>query len=308
VSGGELTTEQRNPRSTDLDTLSSLEFVELVNREDAGIAAAVAAEAPRIAEAIERIAASLGAGGRLIYVGAGTSGRLGVLDAAECPPTFGTEAHQVVGVIAGGSAALTRASEGAEDSAEQGATDLKAIAVSPKDTVVGITASGTTPYVIGALGLAAAAGAGTVSITCNRESPVASMADIGIRVVTGPEVLAGSTRMKAGTATKMVLNMLSTGAMVRLGKTFGNLMVDLKAGNRKLKSRSLRIVAEATGLSPEKSGTLLDAAGGDVKLAIVCGRLGIGPDEAARRLRDAGGRVRTALVLRPGDSDGFSEL
>jgi N-acetylmuramic acid 6-phosphate etherase len=299
MSAGELTTEQRNPRSAELDTLSSLEFVELVNREDAGIAAAVAAEAPRIAEAIDRIAASLGAGGRLIYVGAGTSGRLGVLDAAECPPTFGTEARQVVGLIAGGSAALTRAVEGAEDSAEQGAIDLQAIAVSAKDTVVGITASGTTPYVIGALSRAAAAGAGTVGITCNRESPVASMADIGIRVVTGPEVLAGSTRMKAGSATKMVLNMLSTGAMVRLGKTFGNLMVDLQAGNRKLKSRSLRIVEEATGLSPEESGTLLDAAGGNLKLAIVCGRLGIDADEAARRLRDAGGRVRTALVAVP---------
>jgi N-acetylmuramic acid 6-phosphate etherase len=296
LSSGELTTEQRNPRSGELDSLSSLEFVELVNREDAGVAAAVAAEAPRIAEAIDRIAASLGAGGRLIYVGAGTSGRLGVLDAAECPPTFGTDARQVVALIAGGSDALTRAAEGAEDSAEQGATDLKAVAVSAKDTVVGITASGSTPYVVGALAHAAEAGAGTIGITCNRESPVASMADIGISVLTGPEVLAGSTRMKAGTATKMVLNMLSTGAMVRLGKTFGNLMVDLKAGNRKLKARSLRIVQEATGLSPDECETLLDAAGGSLKVAIVCGRLGIDADEAGRRLRDAGGRVRTVLA------------
>lgn len=303
MSSGDLTTEKRNPGSSDLDRLSSLEFVELVNREDAGIAAAVATEAPRIAEAIDRIAASLGAGGRLIYVGAGTSGRLGVLDAAECPPTFGAEPRQVVGLIAGGSAALTKAAEGAEDSAEQGATDLQAIAVSAKDTVVGITASGATPYVIGALEHAAAAGAGTVGICCNPGSPVATMADIGISVVTGPEVLSGSTRMKAGTATKMVLNMLSTGAMVRLGKTFGNLMVDLQAGNRKLRARSLRIVQAATGLSGDASGALLDAAGGNVKVAIVCGRLGIDADEAGRRLRDAGGRVRTVLQA-AGDSAG----
>ncbi len=303
MSAAELTTEQRNPATDDLDRLTALEFVKVVNREDAGIAAAVAAEAPAIARAIERIAASLAAGGRLIYVGAGTSGRLGVLDAAECPPTFGTDPRQVVGLIAGGSRALTTAVEGAEDSAEQGRTDLQAIAVSAADTVVGITASGTTPYVIGALEQAMAVGAGTVAISCNPDSPVASMAGIGISVVTGPEVLAGSTRMKAGTATKMVLNILTTGAMVRLGKTFGNLMVDLKAGNRKLRARSVSMVCDATGLPAAEAEMLLDSADGHVKAAIVCARLGVNVDEARRRLRNAGGRVRAALQT-PGDSTG----
>ncbi len=301
MSADQLSTEQRNPATADLDRLTSLEFVRLVNREDARVASAVAAAAPAIARAIERIVAGLEAGGRLIYVGAGTSGRLGVLDAAECPPTFGTDPRQVVGLIAGGSAALTKAVEGAEDSAEQGATDLRAIAVSAADTVVGITASGTTPYVIGALEHANAAGAGTVGLSCNPDSPVASMAGIGISIVTGPEVLAGSTRMKAGTATKMVLNMLTTGAMVRLGKTFGDLMVDLQAGNRKLKARSLSIVRDATGLPTAKAETLLDTAGGDVKAAIVCGRLGVDADEARRLLQTAGGRVRRALQA-AGDS------
>ncbi|HEX5788779.1 MAG TPA: N-acetylmuramic acid 6-phosphate etherase [Woeseiaceae bacterium] len=291
----ESATEAPNPASADLDGLTPLAFVELVNREDAGIAAAVANAAPEIARAIERIAASLAAGGRLIYVGAGTSGRLGVLDAAEMPPTFGTPPGAVVGVIAGGSAALTRAVEGAEDSPEQGALDLQALAVSAADTVVGITASGTAPYVIGALEHAAAAGAGTIGFACNPGSPVAAMADIGITVATGPEVLAGSTRMKAGTATKMVLNMLSTGAMVRLGKTYGNLMVDLQATNRKLRARSLSIVARATGLGREAAAARLDEADGDVKVAIVCARLDVDPGTARRRLRDAGGRLRDAL-------------
>jgi N-acetylmuramic acid 6-phosphate etherase len=288
-------TEALNPASTDLDRLSPREFVELVNREDATVARAVGREAAQIAQAIERITASLAVGGRLIYVGAGTSGRLGVLDAAECPPTFGTDPAQVVALIAGGSGALTRAVEGAEDSAEQGAADLQALAVGSSDTVVGITASGTAPYVIGALAAAAAAGAGTVGIACNRSSPVTDMADVGISVVTGPEVLAGSTRLKAGTATKMVLNMLSTGAMVALGKTYGNLMVDLQATNRKLLARSQRIVATAAAVPLETAAALLEAAGGDVKLAIVCAHLDTDIDDARRRLRDAGGRVREVL-------------
>ena len=295
MSGDELGTEARNPLSIDLDRLTTTGFVELVNREDAAVAAAVAREAPRIAKAIERIAASLAAGGRLVYVGAGTSGRLGVLDAAECPPTFGTDPGQVVALIAGGERALTTAVEGAEDSAEQGAADVAALAIGPADTVVGITASGNTPYVIGALEQARAAGAATVGVCCNADSPVAAMADIGIAVVTGPEVLSGSTRMKAGTATKMVLNMLTTGAMVRLGKTYGNLMVDLKAGNRKLERRSHRILASAAQLTPSDAEAALRAAGGDLKIAIVAARLGITTNEARRRLRDAGGKVRAAL-------------
>ena len=295
MSDGELGTEARNPASTDLDRLTTLGFVELVNREDAGIAAAVAREAPRIAAAIDRIAAGLAAGGRLIYVGAGTSGRLGVLDAAECPPTFGTDPAQVVALIAGGSAALTNAVEGAEDSAGQGAADVSALAVVAPDVVVGITASGSTPYVIGALQQAAAAGAATIGICCNAGSPVAALANIGIELVTGPEVLSGSTRMKAGTATKMVLNMLTTGAMVRLGKTYGNLMVDLRASNRKLRSRSLRMLESATGLGSYAADAALKAAGGDVRVAIVATLLGVDASVARRRLVAAGGRVRAAL-------------
>jgi N-acetylmuramic acid 6-phosphate etherase len=295
MSGSELSTEARNPASTDLDRLGTQGFVELVNQEDAGVAAAVARAAPQIAQAIDRIAASLAAGGRLIYVGAGTSGRLGVLDAAECPPTFGTDPSQVIALIAGGNTALTSAVEGAEDSSVQGAADVAALDVTAADTVVGITASGNTPYVIGALQHAAGAGATTIGLCCNKNSPVAEMADIGIEVVTGPEVLAGSTRMKAGTATKMVLNMLTTGAMVRLGKTYGNLMVDLKAGNRKLLARSLRILESAAGLTSAEADAALREAGGDVRVAIVAARLGVDAREARRRLHDAGGRVRAAL-------------
>jgi N-acetylmuramic acid 6-phosphate etherase len=218
-----------------------------------------------------------------------------VLDAAECPPTFGTDPSQVIALIAGGNTALTSAVEGAEDSSVQGAADVAALDVTAADTVVGITASGNTPYVIGALQHAAGAGATTIGLCCNKNSPVAEMADIGIEVVTGPEVLAGSTRMKAGTATKMVLNMLTTGAMVRLGKTYGNLMVDLKAGNRKLLARSLRILESAAGLTSAEADAALREAGGDVRVAIVAARLGVDAREARRRLHDAGGRVRAAL-------------
>lgn len=291
----ELTTESVNPATTDLDRLSSLEFVRVVNREDAQLAAAVAAEELQIASAIDLIATRMAGGGRLIYIGAGTSGRLGVLDAAECPPTFNADPAQVVGLIAGGERALTEAVEGAEDSREAGRQDLLAIGLRGKDVVVGIAASGTTPYVLGALDYAKECGAGTVGFSCNPGSPVGAAAAVAITVVVGPEILSGSTRMKAGTATKMVLNMLSTGAMVRLGKTYGNLMVDLRASNRKLKERAVRIIGRVTGLSASDAGQLLEASAGDLKVAIVSQKLGLDAEQARSRLELAEGRLRRAL-------------
>lgn len=291
----ELTTESVNPATTELDRMSSLEFVRAVNREDAQLAAAVAAQELQIANAIDLIATRMAGGGRLVYVGAGTSGRLGVLDAAECPPTFNADPGQVVGLIAGGERALTEAIEGAEDSREAGRQDLQGIGLSGKDVVVGIAASGTTPYVLGALDYARECAAGTVGFSCNPGSPVGAAAAIAITVVVGPEILSGSTRMKAGTATKMVLNMLSTGAMVRLGKTYGNLMVDLRASNRKLRERAVRIIVRVTGLSASEAGTLLQASSGDLKVAIVSQKLGLDAGEARRRLELAAGRLRHAL-------------
>lgn len=291
----ELTTEARNPDSENLDELDTLELVQLINREDAKVSVAVAEQASQIAMAIDLIAASLGSGGRLIYVGAGTSGRLGVLDAAECPPTFSADPGQVIGLIAGGSGALQHAVEGAEDSSSDGADDLKAVGLTASDVVVGITASGNAPYVVGALAHARTIGAGSVAFSCNRGAAVLAGADIGIAVVVGPEVLSGSTRMKAGTATKMVLNMLTTGAMVKLGKTYGNLMVDLQATNSKLEDRSVRIVAALTKLSPSAARDLLAACDGEVKTAIVCQRLDLLPDAARSRLELVNGRLRVAL-------------
>lgn len=291
----DLTTEARNPASEDLDKLSTIDFVRLVNREDAKLAAAVAEEAENIAAAIDLIVARLESGGRLIYMGAGTSGRLGVLDASECPPTFNTDPGRVIGLIAGGSRALREAIEGAEDAADQGAGDLQAIALGERDVVVGITASGTAPYVLGGMQYAREIGAGTIGISCNRGSPVSTEATIAISVVVGPEVLSGSTRMKAGTATKMVLNMLSTGAMVKLGKTYGNLMVDLQATNAKLTARAKKIVQQVTGLSLEAAGELMASCGGDVKTAIVAHQTGSSPSEARAKLDAVGGRLRAAL-------------
>ncbi len=290
-----LTTEAANPGSTDLDRLTSVELVQLINAEDANIAAAVAEQSEVIAEAVDLIAARLAEGGRLIYLGAGTSGRLGVLDASECPPTFNADPSQVVGLIAGGDEALRRAIEGAEDSADLGAENLRQLKLTAKDVVVGIAASGTTPYVLGALDEARSIGAATIGLTCNRDAPIALHADISIAVVTGPEVLAGSTRMKAGTATKMVLNMLSTASMVRLGKTYGNLMVDLRASNEKLIGRSLRILQSLSGLTLGEARTVLDASDGELKTAIVSQRLDISAEKARQRLRDASGRLRAAL-------------
>ena len=291
----ELTTEARNPDSENLDELDTLELVQLMNHEDAKVSVAVAGQASQIAQAIDLIAERMRAGGRLIYVGAGTSGRLGVLDAAECPPTFNTDAGQVIGLIAGGSAALQKAVEGAEDSTTVGADDLDNIELTPGDVVVGIAASGNTPYVLGALAHARSIGAGTVGFSCNPDTGVLAEADIGIAVVVGPEVLSGSTRMKAGTATKMVLNMLSTGAMVRLGKTYGNLMVDLQATNKKLEDRTIRIVTSLTDLSSSAASELLASCNGELKTAIVCQRLGLQVDAARARLHAANGRLRIAL-------------
>jgi N-acetylmuramic acid 6-phosphate etherase len=290
-----LTTEAANPDSADLDRLSSIELVRLINAEDATIAAAVAEQAEAIAAAVDLITARLAAGGRLIYVGAGTSGRLGVLDASECPPTFNADPEQVVGLIAGGDRALRHAIEGAEDSRGLAVDDLRRLGLSARDAVVGIAASGTTPYVLAALDEARSVGAATIGLSCNRDAPIAAHADISIAVVTGPEVLAGSTRMKAGTATKMVLNILTTATMVRLGKTYGNLMVDMRASNEKLVSRSLRILQALTGLDLAEARAVLDASDGELKTAIAAQRLGITAGQARQKLQAAGGRLRATL-------------
>lgn len=290
-----LPTEARNPASSRLDELTSVELVELMNREDATLAAAVATQAGAIAQAIDTIAARLGTGGRLIYCGAGTSGRLGVLDASECPPTFQTDHNQIVGLIAGGQGAMFRAVEGAEDNPSLGASDLSALNVGPTDVVCGIASSGRTPYVLGALEYAKTCGAFRIAISCNPASEVESRAEIVIAVVVGPEVLSGSTRLKAGTATKMVLNMLTTGAMVRLGKAYGNLMVDLKASNIKLVARANRIVRTITGLDEPTAKELLSQCDGEVKTAIVAHAISAPAADARIALSAAGGRIAVAL-------------
>lgn len=291
----EMTTEASNPDSADLDRLDTLDLVRLINAEDAKVAAAVADADDEIAAAIDVIGARLAEGGRLVYAGAGTSGRLGVLDAAECPPTFNADPGQVIGLIAGGADALVNPVEGAEDSGDQAVKALQAIDLSEQDVVVGIASSGTTPYVLGALEHARSIGAAAIGFACNRGAPIEEYADIMISVVVGPEVLAGSTRMKAGTATKMVLNMLTTGAMVRLGKTYGNLMVDLQATNAKLVKRTVHILQQVCGLSSSDSAALLDECGGELKTAIVRNRLGLSPDAAREKLAAANGRLRVAL-------------
>jgi N-acetylmuramic acid 6-phosphate etherase len=290
-----LTTEARNPASEAIDRLSPLEIVRLMNDEDATVAAAVRREERAIAEAIEIIAERLARGGRLIYLGAGTSGRLGVLDATECPPTFNTRPEQVIGLIAGGEAALTRAVEGAEDRPELAVADLERAGVGPDDAVVGIATSGRTPYVIAGLEFARSKGAAAIGFSCNEDPQLAAHSDLTITPVVGPEVLSGSTRLKAGTATKMVLNMLTTGAMVRLGKTYGNLMVDLRATNTKLLDRSRRIVATLAGVSQEEAESLLGMCGGEVKTAIVVHHHKITPEAARELLTRCGGHLRAAL-------------
>jgi N-acetylmuramic acid 6-phosphate etherase len=292
-----LTTESRNPASEDLDSLSTGEIVRLINAEDAKVAAAVEQQNDAIARAVDAIADRLGKGGRLIYIGAGTSGRLGVLDAVECPPTFNTNPAQVVGVIAGGYSALTRAVEGAEDLPAMAIDDLKNLNVTAADVVVGIATSGRTPYVIGALDYARSTGAFTIGLSCNRDPELASRADVSIAPVVGPEVVSGSTRMKAGTATKMVLNILSTATMIRLGKTYGNLMVDLRATNSKLSDRARRIVRAVTQLTDIEAEKLLRSCNGEVKTAIVSHCAGTSSDEARQLLAGTNGHLRQALQL-----------
>ncbi|HEX4590317.1 MAG TPA: N-acetylmuramic acid 6-phosphate etherase, partial [Gemmataceae bacterium] len=298
-----LQTEAHNPASVHLDELTPLEIVRLMSREDGRAVEAVTSQEETIAEAIDVIAERLRAGGRLVYGGAGTSGRLGVLDATECPPTFNAPPGQVVGIIAGGPAALTRSVEGAEDHVEFGEQDLKALNFSDKDIFVGIATSGRTPYVIGACHYARSVGATAIGLVCNTESELDPHVDLMIRPVVGPEVLSGSTRLKAGTATKLVLNMLSTGAMVRLGKCFGNLMVDLRATNSKLKARTNRIVRTITGLSESAAADLLDRCGGELKAALVAHEANLSPEDARARLTEHGGRVGEVLQAlgRPAD-------
>ncbi|MBE7560358.1 N-acetylmuramic acid 6-phosphate etherase [bacterium] len=291
-----LLTEQRNPASENLDQLSAQAIVDLINAEDRTVAAAVGRERERIAALAALAEAAFRAGGRLIYVGAGTSGRLGVLDASECPPTFNAPPGMVVGVIAGGLPALHTSQEGAEDHAESGVAEMAARDVNPKDLVVGIAASGVTPFVIGAVREAARRGARTGFVTCIEQPlEIDPPPDVVVRVLVGPEIITGSTRMKAGTATKLVLNSITTTAMVRIGKTYGNLMVDLQRTCNKLVDRALRITMAVTGLPAEAADELLSRAGGSVKRAIVMHKAGVDAQEADRRLAEAGGFVRRAV-------------
>jgi N-acetylmuramic acid 6-phosphate etherase len=293
-------TEQRNPRSVAIDLATPLEIVDIIAAEDAGVAPAVALQREALARAVSAAEAALRAGGRIIYAGAGTSGRLGVLDASEIPPTFGADFGLVVGLIAGGPAALLRAQEGAEDNPDGGAADLDAISISAKDFFVGIAASGTTPYVHGALRRAKAVGATTGMIACTAlPVTILDAIDIPIVIVVGPEVVTGSTRMKSGTATKLALNVISTGAMIRIGKTYGNLMVDLRATNAKLVDRSERIVAEVCSVPVEHARLLLRAADGVVKRAIVMQLLQVDGGGADAALDAAHGVIRRVVNAAP---------
>lgn len=288
-----LTTEQINEKSARLDEMNALEIVTLINQEDQTVAISVKKALSSVANAVDLIVKNLSGGGRLIYIGAGTSGRLGVLDASECLPTFSTDPDMVQGLLAGGRSAMFDAVEGAEDDQAAGDEDLKQINLTNRDVVVGISASGRTPYVIGALRYAQQIGAGTIALSCNHQAQTSQMADVAIEVPTGPEVLAGSTRMKAGTAQKMVLNMLSTAAMIRLGKVHKNLMVDVKPTNEKLVDRACRILMKAANVSYEQASEALDAAENQVKVALVMLKTGLDPKEAKSRLDAAGGFVRS---------------
>lgn len=291
----DLLTEQANPASEGIDALPTPEILRIINAEDHKVAPAVAAEIANVARAVEAIVAAVQKGGRLFYLGAGTSGRLGVLDAAECPPTFNVPPDLVQGVIAGGESALARATEASEDDPEMGARDLADRGFRAGDVLVGIAASGRTPYVLGAVAWARQRGAVTVGISCTSNSELARLADIAITPLPGPEIIAGSTRMKAGTATKLVLNMISTAVMIRLGHVFGNLMVNVQPKSSKLADRARRIIAASAGVSPARAAELLERSGNQVKVAILMGRLGVAPEEAEARLRAAGGRISEAL-------------
>lgn len=293
-------TERRNPRSADIDLASPLAIVDLMNAEDRAVADAVASQREPIARAIELAVAAFRDGRRLLYLGAGTSGRLGVLDASECPPTFGSDPSMVVGIIAGGPAALTRSQEGAEDRPDGARADLTAANVTAGDFVLGIAASGTTPYVRAALEHARTLGARTGILACSPPAPeLVAALDVAIVPITGPEVVTGSTRLKAGTATKMVLNMITTGAMVRLGKTYGNLMVDLQTSNDKLKDRAERLVITTCGLTRDEARRLLADAQGHVKVAITMHKLGLDRATALARLAEAGGVIRRVVPDAP---------
>ncbi|GAA2823388.1 MULTISPECIES: N-acetylmuramic acid 6-phosphate etherase [Kitasatospora] len=299
AAAGPAVTEAVRPEWSGIDRLPTIDLLRLMNAEDRTVAEAVAARLEPIAAVVDAVAARMGAGGRLVYAGAGTAGRLGVLDASECPPTFGTGPDQVVGVIAGGAAALVGAVEGAEDRPELAVADLEALALTPADTLVGVSASGRTPYTVAAVRRARAAGALTVGLACTRGSALAAAAELAIEVEVGPEVVAGSTRLKAGTAQKLVLNLLSTAVMVRLGKTYGNLMVDLRAVNEKLRDRAQRIVAEATGADGATVRAALAATGGRAKDAVLVVLAGVDAPAAAALLAASGGRLREALESAP---------
>jgi N-acetylmuramic acid 6-phosphate etherase len=294
-------TEQPNPRSAHIDQLSTLEMLQVISDEDATVALAVRRVLPAIAQAVDTITEHLRQGGRLLYVGAGTSGRLGVLDAAECVPTFSTAPEMVQGILAGGEAALTGSVEGAEDDRDAGYRKMTDLEVNARDVVVGIAASGRTPYVIGALTAANERGAATIAIACNEPAPILDLAQIPIAAVVGPEIIAGSTRLKAGTAQKLILNMLSTASMVRLGKVYGNLMVDVKVTNQKLAQRARRIVSQVTGVSDDDAARLLEQTHDEVKPAIVMALLGVSQDEARARLEAASGMLRAVIGDRFGD-------
>lgn len=291
----DLLTEQRNPASKGIDALPTEEILRVINTEDRKVAEAVGREIPNIARAVDAVVEAIQRGGRLFYIGAGTSGRLGVLDAAECPPTFNVGPETVQGIIAGGEPALVRATEASEDDPASGARDLAERGFTARDVLAGIAASGRTSYVLGAVAHARRLGAFTIGISCTPNSELSRAVDIPIEPLPGPEIIAGSTRMKAGTATKLALNMLSTAAMIRLGHVFGNLMVNVQPKNRKLIDRARRIIAQAVGVEPARAGELLEEAGGSVKRAILMARLGIGIEEAEARLKACGGRVSEAL-------------
>lgn len=292
-----LTTESRNQNTLNIDKVSTLEMVKIINNEDKKVAIAVENELPQISEAIDGIVERINRGGRLIYIGAGTSGRLGILDASECPPTYGVSEELVQGIIAGGTEAIFRAKEGAEDSKELAIEDLKEKNLTENDTVVGLAASGRTPYVIGGLEYANKIGALTVSVTCNGDSEVSKVAKISIAPVVGAEVVTGSTRLKSGTAQKLVLNMLSTGTMIKLGKVYGNLMVDVRATNEKLVERAKRIVCEATGVEKSQAEEVLSETNFDVKLAIFMILSGLNITEAKEKLSASKGYIAKAMEI-----------
>lgn len=290
-----IATEQRNTATNNIDQLSTIDMVSLINEQDKRVPLAVEKALPSIAAAVDEITTHIRQGGRLFYMGAGTSGRLGILDAVECPPTFGVDFDLVQGIIAGGNEAIFRAKEGAEDSPELAVKDLQSCGFTKNDVLVGIAASGRTPYTLGGLQYARSIGATAISVTCSPNSPMSAEADISICATPGPEVITGSTRLKAGTAQKMILNMLSTGTMIKLGKVYGNLMVDVKATNLKLAERARRIVMDATGCSRDEALKTLDLAGGKAKLAILMLLTGMDAENAQKKLSEVNGHIAKAL-------------